>query len=321
MALPTELVIAPWGASRALDGTPVIVNERTAAVLSANQDEIGRAEIALDFEHNTFDGPDATPAERHAKEPRKVAGYGALSVIPGKGIVYLPLADAWTPEGIEHVTGKHYRDLSPVPILDEETGEVIAMHSVALTRAGQIPTLRAYSANADLTRCLKALSADSTDPTDNDMKFRAIACAALGLPVTATDEEIVAAGEKKPAETPGAAPGAPSVIAMSADLDARLKAIEAGQVASQRQAIVDKATAAGKAIPLSADAIAKLEPATLQTIVDGLEAGAVPMSSNTPGKDQGDKLGTPKALSAEEAEVATRLGISAEDYRKANPEA
>jgi phage I-like protein len=315
VALPTELVIAPWGASRALDGTPVIVNERTAAVLSANQDEIGRAEIALDFEHNTFDGPDVTAADRHAKEPRKVAGYGALSVVPGKGIVYLPLADAWTPEGIEHVTGKHYRDLSPVPILDEETGEVIAMHSVALTRAGQIPTLRAYSATADLTRCLKALSADySTDPANQDMKFRAIACAALGLPETATDEEIVAAGEKKPAATP-------NVIPMSAELDARLKAIEDGQVASQRQAIVTAAAAAGKIIPLSADAVNLLSPATLQTIVDGLTPGAVPMSSNTPSKDQGDKLGQPKALSAEEAEVAKRLGISEEDYRKANPEA
>lgn len=302
--LPTELVITPWGESRALDGTPVRVTEHTAAVLSANQAEIGRAEIALDFEHNTYE-PD--PAKRMAGEPRKVAGYGTLSVVPNKGIVYQPLSDAWTPEGTDHYTGKHYRDLSPVPILDEN-GVVVAVHSVALTRAGQIEGLHAFSA-ADIELSIKRLSANSSD--DNDMKFRAIACAALGLPETATDEEIVAAQEKKKPAT--------AEVPLSAELDTRLKAIENHQLQQERETIVTKATAAGKAIPLSAEAIKLLTPATLQTIVDGLEAGTVPLAAATPGKDQGDKLGTPKALSAEEAEVAKRLGITAEKFREHNP--
>lgn len=308
--LPAELVITPWGESRALDGTPVIVNDRTAAVLSANQRDIGRSEIALDFEHNTWDDADASPAERAAKEPRKVASYGTLSVVAGKGIVFLPLSGGWTPEGRDLYTGKHYRDLSPVPILDED-GTVVAMHSVALTRAGQIEGLHAFS--SDLKLCLKRLSADSSDP-DMNAKYRAIACAALGLSETASDEELIAAGEKK---KPEAAPAV--AVPLSADLDKRLKSIEDGQLQSRREAIVTKASAAGKAIPLSVDAIAKLDPDTLQTIVDGLEAGAVPLSANTAGKDQGENLGKPKALSAEEAEVTKNMGITPEQFRKHNP--
>jgi len=304
--LPEEIVVMPWGKSVSLDGDEMLVNEHTAAVLSANQSKLGRAEIALDFEHNTYE---ADPDKRRSGEPRKVAGYGGLTVVPGKGIVYKPLSDAWTPEGADHYTGKHYRDLSPVPILDDN-GVVIAVHSVALTRAGQVEGLRAYSA-PDIELSIKRLSANSTDES-MEKKYRAIACAALGLPETATDEELAAAGEKKKP--------APTEVPLSADLDRRLKAIEEGQVQSQREAIVAKATAAGKAIPLSAEAIGKLEPKVLQDIVDGLEAGVVPLAAVTPDNKGGEGQKKIKALSAEEAAVAAKLGISHEKYREHNPE-
>ena len=195
-----------------------------------------------------------------------------------------------------------------------ENGVVIAVHSVALTRAGQVEGLRSYSAASDIQHSIKRLSAssDNTDPA-MEKKFRAIACAALNLPETATDEELIAAGEKKEKATTTEVP-------LSADLDKRLKAIEEGQVQTQRDAIVTKASAAGKVIPLSADAISKLDPGTLQTIVDGLEAGAVPLAANTPEGKGGEGKKSIKALSAEESEVAARLGISAEKYREHNPD-
>ena len=85
--------------------------------------------------------------------------------------------------------------------------------------------------------------------------------------------------------------------------------------AIERENIVERATAAGKVIPLSADEIAATPIATLKSMVEKIPA-TVPLSATTPSKDGKPAL---KPLSATEIAVCKNLRISEEDYRKANP--
>lgn len=317
--LPERLLIAPWGESKDLDGRPVIVDEHTATVLAANQAAIGRSEVALDFEHNTF---------QPRTEPQPVAGYGSLEVVTGEGIYYLPSADAWTPDGLSSYQAKHYRDLSPTVIRDE-SDRVVALHSVALTRAGQIEGLRAYTLSA---ASLEALATRLAAPgTGSGDKFRRILCKLLGQPEDCTDEELIAAVEKRePAktesdptpmsaasqaesqETKPAAPAVPTGEPAPLSAEQRLDLLE-------RRQLLAEAKAAGKIIPLSAEACDKLPLEHLRTVIDGLAAEQVPLQGKTT-----DKPGDPPkvdALSAEESEVCRRLGLTEEAYRKANPTA
>ncbi len=291
--LPASLVITPWGESRDLSGAPVIVNDKTAAVLAANQAKLGRTEVALDFEHNTWD--------KTKPEPKPVAAYGTLSVETGVGIIWTPLADSWTPEGSNYYTGKHYRDISPTVYRDKD-GVVIALHSVALTRAGQIADLKSYALSA--TADLVALSSDLTE--NNTMDYAALLSKLLGISVddlaTMSEEDVVAKitalGTKTETETETEA--AP----MSAE--ARLDLLE------KRQLISD-AKLAGKIIPLSSEAMESLPLSSVQTILSGLEAGKVPTTAAT---KAGELETGPKPLSAEEREVCKQLGLTEDQFRK-----
>lgn len=303
LPLPPRLLVAPWGESTDLAGAPVIVNAKTVEVLSSNQARLGRAEVALDFEHNSL---------KPAREPVPVAAYGSLEVVEGEGIYLVLAADSWTPEGRDAYSGRHYRDLSPT-VYRDESGAVIGLHSVALTRAGQLPELRAYSA---LSSDLKTLASETTAPaTMDNPDYRALLCKRLGLDPECTDEELVAAAEAEAKPEPAAMAAKPEdkpedkPEPLSAD--ARLDRIE-------RRQLIAEAKAEGKLIPLNQAALDELPLSALSTLLDGLEPGQVPTSGTTP--TAGAQPG-PVALSAEERTVCKTLGISEEDFRKSNPAA
>jgi phage I-like protein len=302
LPLPPRILIAKWGEDTALDGSAVIVNEQTAACLAANQLKIGREEVALDFEHNTYE-VDAEGKPVKSKLPAPIAAMGALSVEPGVGLWFTPRY--WTPEGSHYYSGRHYPDISPTVIRNEK-GEVIALHSVALTRSGQIAGLHAFSADAGLLGSIKALSSDlhtNSTPSSNTMDYKTALLKLLGLPDTATDEEITAKLTATTTEVETETPATP----MSADV--RLDAIE-------RRQILDGATAAGKIIPLSAEAIEALPLSTLRTLVDGITPGSVPLVGKTGDTVEGAGI---KALSAEEKTACELLGVSEKRFRELNP--
>lgn len=300
--LPESLIICPWGESRDLEGNPVIVNETTVAELAANQSLHGFDEVAMDWNHNTTPKFDADGNPIPVKEPQPVAGYGTLSVIPGKGIVYTPLS--WTPEGETFYTGRHYRDLSPT-VAKNEKGEVTFVHSVALTRNGQVGNLHAFSALSSLTPTINTTMESTLD-------FRALLAALLGLAATASDEEIVAAASAKKEAPELDDLGAEKAKAAKPEevtaLSARLDNME-------RDQIVRAATAEGKVIPLSADQI-NLTPIP---VLKALAAGITP-TVTLGGAEKRQVLEQPgqlKALSVEEKEVCRQLGIKEEDFQKA----
>ncbi len=293
--LPDSLVICPWGESQDLAGEPVICNETTLRELSANQAALGFGEVALDWNHNTTPKFDAEGKPIPPAEPQLVAGYGVLSVKAGVGIVYTPTT--WTPEGEAYYTGRHYRDLSPT-VGKNEKGEVTFVHSVALTRNGQLPDVHAYSA-------LPPILSKPTASMNPD--YRALLATLLKLdPATVTDEELIAAAAKP--EELSAAPAAAAtkpedVTALSARIDAM-----------ERDNIVSAATALGKVIPLSAEQVAITPIPVLKALAASIQPTVA--LGTAPGKNV-EVPAQLKALSAEDKEVCRQLGIKEEDFQKA----
>jgi len=307
--LPEEIVICPWGESRDLDGEPVIVNETTLAQLAANQSLYGFDEIAMDFEHGTVPKTAADGNPVKPQEPVIIAGMGSLSVREGVGIIYHPVS--WTREGEPAYTGRHFRDLSPT-VSKNEKGEVIFVHSVALCRNGQIRNLHTFSAPSPATKPTPTPNMDTPD-------YRELLRAKLALPEDATDEQLIAgietlsvpAPEKKEEETPAA----PPVTAMAAPDTPDLVALAARQDQLEKDVLIAQATAAGKIIPLSAEAV-KLTPlSVVRELVATATPGVVPTTPTPAAKE------TPavKALSAEEKVVAQRMGYSDARWRELNP--
>jgi phage I-like protein len=308
--LPAEIVICPWGESRDLDGNPVIVNETTLAELGMNQTKYGFDEIAMDFEHGTVPKRDADGKAIAPSEPVAIAGMGTLTVREGVGIVYQPVS--WTTAGEPAYTGRHFRDLSPT-VSKNEKGEVIFVHSVALCRNGQIRDLHAFSTPLSFSTALSTTPETKTKTMDAP-NYRDLLRLKLSLPEDATDEQIVAGmeslsapakvEEKEPETTAMAAAGTPEVTALTARMDQM-----------EKDNLVLQATAAGKIIPLSADAL-KLTPlSVVRELVEKATPGEVPTASSIAKKDPPRV----QALSAEEKVVAARMGYSEEKWRELNP--
>jgi hypothetical protein len=145
--LPSRIKVLGWGKSKTLDGD-IFFDAKSAECLYTNQKAIGRVVAPLDFNHNTVQGTKAYTAD---KEPRAIAGYGVVTVVPDDGVYYEYMN--YTPSGEK--SARDYIDLSPAVITDEED-RVIGIHSVALTPAGQIDNLQFYNADS-----LSLYSADS----------------------------------------------------------------------------------------------------------------------------------------------------------------
>ena len=306
--LPDRIVICKWGESKDLSGAPVIVNDTTLAQLAANQEKYGHLEIALDFEHTTVPTKDKDGNIIKAREPQPIAAMGTLSVERDRGIVFHPLS--WTPDGEHYYTGRHYRDISPT-VKRNEKGEVVFVQSVALTRAGQIQDLHAFSAAlaaADLTTLSTPIPTIMENTTTDKPDYKALLLKKLELSDEATDEEIIAAlsaPEKMEEEetTPMSVATTPDNITA---LSARLDKIE-------RDTLLAAAVRDGKVIPLSAEAQETVALSVLKDIIDNSPAGAVPLKSGGIANEP-DKI-TP--LSADEKIVAERMGLTEEQFRAA----
>lgn len=136
--LPARLKVLGWGDNPSVKGN-VRLSELSASLLPARQKETGFEKIALDFEHNTV--PGSAEYER-TTEPRRVAAYGVPRVVPGEGLFLESLE--WTPAG--RAEALNFADLSPAVQFDSN-GNIIFVHSVALTRNGAVEGLSFFSVN------------------------------------------------------------------------------------------------------------------------------------------------------------------------------
>lgn len=336
-AAPSRLVVAPFGTHDARQRGKVIVSQDTISAFAANQKAAkldGR--LALDFEHNTVPG---TPAYLAEREPRAIAAWATALAIPGEGIVYDQIE--WTPAGLDAWKGKQFQDISPA-VFRREDGTVIALHSAALCRHGEIDglTIEAAAAAAPLQPFFAALSAvvnpSQSDPSESatattsakSMKALKDLLTALNIDVPEGADEaalVKAAGNAVSKIEELKKKDAPAPDAMSAEitgikpeltaLRAEVKTVTDERDALKRERLIAQAADEGKVIPLSAEDL-KITPLNiLEAIVKNAKAGEVPLGRKTPaGQPKGEAQ--PDALSAEDLKIAAAMCITEEEMRK-----
>lgn len=312
---PSRLVVAPMGTHDARSRGKVIVNQETLDGFAERQTaaKLG-TRLALDFEHNTVPG---TPVFLAEKEPRSIAAWATCSALP-EGLVYHDIQ--WTPAGLDAYKNNLFQDISPA-VFRRADGTVLALHSAALCRHGEIDglTIAAASAPAQLAPFFAALSASLT-PVQSPMK-NALAklLAMLGVTIAADAED--AAFET--ALTEGVAKLEPMLKApeaMTAEtsetitaLTARLEKMEQAAVKHERAALIAGAAAEGKVIALSAEMRETCPLDVLKDHIKQLKPGVIPLTRTSPTAEvTGDK---PDAFSAADLAIAKTMGLTEDDLR------
>jgi hypothetical protein len=145
MILPERLRLLKWGDNPAVGGS-VRVGMATLAA-AAIWPQLGHGTVTLDFNHNTVPGH-----ENYEGHKARTAGTGTPRVIAGDGL-YLENIE-WSEDG--KTFSGHYKDISPT-VKQDEAGEVIFLHSVALARNGAVHELRLNQLSASLAKTLEEL--------------------------------------------------------------------------------------------------------------------------------------------------------------------
>lgn len=227
-------------------------------------------------------------------------------------------ADAvWTSRGKAALKNQEYRYISPVFECDA-SGEIIKIMRAALTNS---PNLE-----------LQNLNSTQSAPADNPAKeiiMKKEICAALGLPETATDNEVLAAitalkTQANSAQTVDLAAYAPR--ADLAQMEARAIAAEklnaemnAAQLKEKALSAIEKAVAERKIAPASKDAYLAMCAteeglSTFTKIMESspalIPAGAS-LASGTPPTAE-----TQTELNAEEESICKAMGYTKEEWHK-----
>lgn len=195
-----RLKVLDWGENPNSSGRRVYVGERL--VRAFESPVYPYRLVALDYEHNT---EPVAAAYKETREPRDIAGYGVMELAPGDGVYMTMVLWAAEPDGWE--AAHRYADISANPVLDED-GEVVAIKSVALTRAGatdkhflDVPLSAAGAAGVDTE--VHPHDSDYCDhgvdrngvikKGEAEMEWKKFLIELLGLKAEATDEDIKAA--------------------------------------------------------------------------------------------------------------------------------
>lgn len=263
-------------------------------------------ELPVDIEHATeLKGPKGEPAPA-------VGWIKALEVRNGEvwGRV------EWTTEGGFTVGDRRYRYISPVFVYDKTTMQIVRLKSVALTNQ---PNL-----------AVQALNREEQTQHEEEPAMKKV-YAALGLAETATEQEALNAIEKmrgdlttatNRAENPSLEKFVPradydKALNRATTAEGKVKAIQDEQLETAINTEIAAALAAGKITPATTDyhkAQCRQE--------GGLErfkafVQAAPVIGDDSGLGSRSPAGQDKALNAEQKTVCAALGVSEEEFKKA----
>lgn len=326
VAAPSRLLVLPLGRHDARQRGLIVCSAETLSGFVAAQKAAkldGR--LALDFEHNTVPG---TPAFLAEKEPRAIAAW-AEAVPTAAGLEYQAIE--WTPAGLQAWKDKAFQDLSPA-VFRREDGTVIALHSVALCRHGELDglTIEAAAAPATLSGSFAALSALlGSKPTESVLLQKPVSLsatmkptpaliallAALSVPLTdtASEADVEAAlleGAQKIDAMKKTTPEPEGMSAKLEALSAQITALSVRAETAERDAILQGARAEGKVVPLTAAALQLTPLSVLREIVAAAKPGEVPIGSQVPNADKAQ--GQPDALHADTLEAIAAFGLTVE---------
>ena len=189
--VPTEIKILPIGRVHSQKGDFNVDDESFELIRKQFKDR--KLDLVIDYEHQTLSDVQA-PAGGWIKELYK-----------GEDAIIAKVE--WTAKAAEYLKNKEYRYLSPVVLVRKRDQKATAIHSVALTNTPAIDGMFAL---------VNSLDIEDISEGGNIMDLKELA-KALGLPETATEEEIKKAvedaakaaerlkemEEKKPEDKPG----------------------------------------------------------------------------------------------------------------------
>ena len=189
--VPTEIKILPLGRVHSQNGDFNVDDESFELIRKQFKDR--KLDLVIDYEHQTLSDVQA-PAGGWIKELYK-----------GEDAIIAKVE--WTAKAAEYLKNKEYRYLSPVVLVRKRDQKATAIHSVALTNTPAIDGMFAL---------VNSLDIEDISEGGNIMDLKELA-KALGLPETATEEEIKKAvedaakaaerlkemEEKKPEDKPG----------------------------------------------------------------------------------------------------------------------
>ena len=340
--------ILPGSDFAAYDGRPFevpgnkwLINDETGAALSAQLN--ARAEsgqrLLFDYDHQTL-----LAKENGQKAPASAWGE-KFEWRPGQGL-FAQLK--FTPAAREHIKNDEYKFYSPVVMYDKTTGQVVDLHSAALTND---PAVKGMAEAAALTNQPQSKQTKPTEPTPMNEAL-ALLFGLLGIDVD-TSQDIDAAALHaqltKPevktkvaalkAQIEGAADSETKIAALTAQVEAgstvdiskhvpvatynaivtQLAALKADHEALTVDQVIDQAQKDGKFINQAELSYLKdlgnANMAALKSLIDSRPAVAAFDGKQTKDKtpDAEDKTGV-AALTADQKLVADQLGISHEDF-------
>lgn len=308
--LPDKIKLLPIGpVVKGQDGRTWLLSDPEGVLLATAERGI---DLAIDVNHST---------DLQAPQGKAAPAVGWVSKLAKNDAGEIWGEVAWTDEGKALVLSRAYRYISPVFAYDPDSREIQALIGAGLTNR---PNLRLQALNQESTPAAKVAGI-----TKEDISMKML-CAALGLPETATEAELVQAInaiKTKPGTAANAQAVDLAVYAPRADLalmeqralnaEKTLADLKAGDLAKRSEDAVDAAIKDRKIAPASKAAylamcaseeglkqfqeIAKTAPAIMPAKAEG-PAGAPPE--------------TEAALNAEESAQAKSMGYSDAEWKK-----
>lgn len=167
--VPTEIKILPLGRVHSQKGDFTVDDESFELIKKQFKDR--KLDLVIDYEHQTL------------ADVQAPAGGWIKDLYKGEDAILAKVE--WTPRAAEYLKNKEYKYLSPVVMVRKRDQKATAIHSVALTNTPAIDGMFALMNSLDIEDFLEG---------GNTMDLKELANA-LGLPETATEEEIKKAVE------------------------------------------------------------------------------------------------------------------------------
>lgn len=192
--VPERVKILPLGLVKSSKGDFLVDEESYQSIQKVF---VGRGiDIVIDYEHQTL------------ADVQAPAGGWIKALELGEDAIIAKVE--WTPRAKEYLQNREYRYLSPVVLVRDSDNKAIALNSVALTNTPAIQGM--FPVVNKATDALDIESNHNTETQGGDKMDLTKLARMLGLPETATEEEILARIEALTAtETPE--PGGGELVA------------------------------------------------------------------------------------------------------------
>lgn len=168
--VPSEIKILPLGRVHSQKGDFTVDDESVELIQKQFKDR--KLDLVIDYEHQTL------------ADVQAPAGGWIKDIYKGDDALIAKVE--WTPKATEYLKNKEYRYLSPVVMVRKRDQKATALHSVALTNTPAID---------GMFPVVNSLTIEDYSEGGTTMDLKEIA-KALGLPETATEEEVKKAVEE-----------------------------------------------------------------------------------------------------------------------------